>query len=113
MEIARESNALGDSMLLIEKDLSKSFNASEIKSFVERNNQVIQTYSDTYVEAYNAKLNGMSERRFKFYILCASLWCSAWIDAGQQKLTNMTSILMDIDSIPYQNRPTLGWQEWH
>lgn len=43
-KIVKESNALVDSVLLIEKDLSKSFKASEIKVYVERNNQLIQTY---------------------------------------------------------------------
>lgn len=112
--IVKESNALVDSVLMIEKHLANRFKASEIKTYVERNNQLIYTYSDEYVEAYNTALNGMVERRFKssiYYV--ASFWYSAWIDAGQPQLSRLSTDNMDVDSISIQNKTILGRQEWH
>lgn len=114
-QIVKESNALVDSVLLLEKQLSQTFKSSEIRAYVERNNQLIQTYSDAYVQAYHQALNGMVERRFKssiYYV--ASFWYSAWIDVGQPKLGNSNfTFLDDPDPINYQNKPSLGREEWH
>src|SRR5690606_2658323 len=114
-KIVRESNALVDSVLQIEKNLSNTFKSTEIRSYIERNNQLIQTYSDAYVQAYHQALNGMVERRFKssiYYV--ASFWYSAWIDVGQPKLGNSNfTFLDDPDPINYQNKPSLGREEWH
>ncbi len=114
-KIVRESNALVDSVLLIEKALNKSFRDSEIKSYIERNNQLIQTYSDPYVQAYNTELNGMVERRFKASIFAvASFWYSAWLDAGQPKLLTLTpSNLTEDESLNYEQKKILGREEWH
>ncbi len=114
-QIVKESNALVDSVLLLEKQLSQTFKAAEIRAYVERNNQLIQTYSDKYVQAYHEALNGMVERRFKssiYYV--ASFWYSAWVDAGQPKLgTSNLTFLDDPDPINYQDKPSLGREEWH
>ncbi|WP_159638725.1 hypothetical protein [Sphingobacterium composti Ten et al. 2007 non Yoo et al. 2007] len=64
-KIIRESNALVDSVLFIEKQLAQTFKSTEIKSYIERNNQLIQTYADHYVFAYDQVLNGMVQRRLK------------------------------------------------
>lgn len=82
-QIVKESNALVDSVLLLEKQLSQTFKSSEIRAYVKRNDQLIKTYSDTYVQAYHQALNGMVERRFKFSIYyVASFWYSAWVEAS-------------------------------
>lgn len=114
-KIVRESNALVDSVLAIEKQLSLTFNSSQIKSYIERNNQLVYNYSDTYVHAYNSALNGMVERRFRASIFAvASFWYSAWIDAGQPNLSSIQSNIMDdMTEINYQNKKTLGREEWH
>lgn len=111
----RESNALVDSVLTIEKHLSTTFNAAAIRSYIDRNNQLIITYSDHYVNTFNQSLNGMVERRFKASIhQVASFWYSAWIDAGQPKLMNI-SLLMDDGATPidHQNKKIIGREEWH
>ena len=111
--IVRQSNMLVDSVLTIEKQLSQSFKSNEIKSYIERNNQLLQTYSDNYVEAFDKSLNGMVERRFKASIYhVASFWHSAWVDAGQPKLTNL-STNMEEENINFQNKKILGREEWH
>lgn len=99
----------------IEKDLSNTFISTEIRSYIERNNQLIQTYSDKYVEAYDLAKNGMVQRRFKSAIhAVSSFWYSAWIDAGQPKLHS----IQDSDALeePYpnlENKKPLGREEWH
>lgn len=114
-KIVRESNALVDSVLGLEKQLSISFSGAEIKSYIERNNQLVQSYSDPYVHAYDAALNGMVERRFKASIYAvASLWYSAWIDAGQPKFAvQQDKYSLEDSTINYQGKKTLGREEWH
>lgn len=57
----------------------------------------------------------MVQRRFKASIFSvASLWYSAWIDAGQPKLSS-TPLTINIDDevINYQQKKNLGREEWH
>ncbi|MBL1408782.1 zinc dependent phospholipase C family protein [Sphingobacterium faecale] len=114
-KIVRESNALVDSVLQIEKTLSQLFKESERKAYIERNNQLIYTYSDAYATQYHKALNGMVERRLRASILqVASFWYSAWIDAGQPKLSNVKVKETDYPSpIETKNKKTLGREEWH
>lgn len=114
-DIVKTSNTMVDSVLNIEKSLSKSFRESEIKSYIERNNQLILTYSDNYATAYHNALNGMVERRFRASIhTVASLWYSAWIDAGQPKLDNTNQIVSSEDPDENQTiKKSLGREEWH
>ena len=112
-EIVKESNQMVDSVLAIEKKLAQTFKESEIRSYIQRNNQLIYTYSDNYAIAYHNALNGMVERRFRNSIrIVASMWYSAWIDAGQPKLNNLNQ-QTEIEVIPYQDKKTLGREEWH
>lgn len=116
-KIIRESNALVDSVLFIEKQLAQTFKSTEIKSYIERNNQLIQTYADHYVFAYDQALNGMVQRRFKasiFSVASLCLWYSAWIDAGQPKLSSaQLQFTIEQNEINYQQKKNLGREEWH
>lgn len=86
-EMVKTSNAMVQTVLSIEKDLSKKHRNSEIKSYIERKNQLIFTYSDQYATAYHDALDGMVEKQFTSSIhLVACFWYSAWIDAGQPNL---------------------------
>lgn len=112
--IVRESNALVDSVLLIEKQLTKEFKAAERKAYIERNNQLIYTYSDNYAHKYHQALNGMVERRLRSSIFhVASLWYSAWLDAGQPNLSNLRVKETDFEPIDNKNTKSLGREEWH
>ena len=82
-----ESGLLADSVLSIEKELSKQFSADSKYSFEERNGKIIRQYSTAYSVAFNNKLNGMVERRMREAIFCvASFWYTAWVNAGQPNL---------------------------
>lgn len=117
-EIVKKSNSLVDSVLSIEKKLSQQFKPAEIKSYIVRNNQLTLNYSDDYATAYHNALNGMVEKRFRASIhTVASLWYSAWVDAGQPKLVNLKKISQkDIDKNKldnYKDLKSLGRIEWH
>lgn len=114
-KIVKSSNQLVDSVLTIEKKLSQTFNESEIKSYIERNNQLVLTYSDNYATAYHNALNGMVERRFKSSVqMVSSMWYSAWVDAGQPNLNKIShSTTEDEDQTSVKSNKSFGREEWH
>jgi len=87
-----ESAAAADTVLQFEKELSKTFPSDQKFSFEERNGVIIRQYSSAYSNAYNEKLKGMVERRMRQSIYAvASLWYTAWVNAGQPDLTKLTN----------------------
>lgn len=85
-----ESGREADSVLTIEKELSKEFSGDKKYSFEERNNLLVKQYSSAYTIAYNKKLNNMVERRMRQAIFAvASFWYTAWINAGQPDLSSL------------------------
>jgi len=114
-QIIRESNRLVDSVLNIEANLNRQFKASQKKSFIERNNQLVWTYSDNYAIAYHKTMNGMVERRMQKAILrISSYWYSAWIESGQPDLSNIekTKIIDKQDPIDITGKKPIGREEW-
>jgi S1/P1 Nuclease. len=114
-QIIRESNRLVDSVLDIEANLNHQFKASQKKSFIERNNQLVWTYSDNYAMAYHKTMNGMVERRMQKAILrVASYWYSAWLESGQPDLSNVekTKISDKQNDIDVSGKKTIGREEW-
>lgn len=113
-DIVKESNTKVDSVLNVEKELSLSFEESRQKTYLTRNNQLLLSYSDEYATAYHQALNGMVERRFRssiFYV--ASLWYSAWVDAGQPKLSFDPIPVSMVDTPDSPTGKSLGREEWH
>jgi hypothetical protein len=87
-----ESGKEADSVLSFEKELSKQFPVDKKYAFEKRNNLIVKQYSSAYTIAYNNKLNGMVERRMRQSIFCiASLWFTAWVNAGQPDLSGLVS----------------------
>ena len=87
-----ESALEADSVLRFEKELSKQFPGETKYGFEKRNNVVIKQYSSGYSIAYNKKLNGMVERRMRQSIFAvASFWYTAWVNAGQPNLKELTT----------------------
>jgi hypothetical protein len=86
-----ESALAADSVLKFEKVLSNNFPADQKFSFEERNGLTIRQYSSAFTKAYDAKLNGMVERRFRQSIFAiASFWYTAWVNAGQPDLKKLS-----------------------
>jgi len=85
-----ESAKASDSVLLFERELTKSFPADQKFSFEERNGVVIRQYSSAFTIVFNKKLNGMIERRMRQSIAAiASFWYTAWVNAGQPDLKGL------------------------
>lgn len=87
-----ESAAASDTVLKYEKELSKVFPSDQKYAFEERNGITIRQYSSAYTQKYNDLLKGMIERRMKQSISAiASLWYTAWVNAGQPKLLQLSN----------------------
>jgi hypothetical protein len=87
-----ESAAAADSVLTMEKELTKSFPSDQKYAFEQRNGITIRQYSSAFSMAYDAKLKGMIERRFQQSIYAvASFWYTAWVNAGQPDLTTLNN----------------------
>ena len=87
-----ESAAAADTVLRFEKELTQTTPADQKYSFENRNGMTIRTYSTSFTKAYNAKLNGMVERRMRQSIFAvASFWYTAWVNAGQPDLKKLSN----------------------
>jgi hypothetical protein len=86
----RGSHAALDSVLSMEKELTKTFPSDRKYSYEQRGNTTISTYSREFCSSYHQMLNGMVERRLKTSIIAVgSIWYTAWVDAGQPDLTTL------------------------
>lgn len=85
--IVLESNALVGEVLQIEEDLRKRFDQDELYCYEERLERTVRVECESFAKAYAAALDGQVEERFRASILSvASVWYSAWVDAGQPDL---------------------------
>lgn len=92
-EAVKASHLALDSVLRMEKELSKEFPADKKFSFEQRGNTTISVYSKEFCSAYHQRMNGMVERRLKAAILAVGcIWYTAWIDAGQPDLSKLQAV---------------------
>lgn len=85
-----ESANAADSVLSFEKELSKKFPPDKRMAFEPKNNKMAGQRSSAYTVAYDKMLNGMVERRMRQSIFAtASLWFTAWVNAGQPDLSTL------------------------
>lgn len=86
-DVVLASNLLVDSVLQIEKRLSKTFPADQQYCFEDRNNQNIRTPCEAYARAFTEEMEGMVEERFRASIhAIGSFWYTAWLEAGKPPL---------------------------
>ncbi len=86
-----ESANAADSVLTVERNLTKAFSTDQKYSFENRNGVLIRQYSSAFTIAYNKKLDGMIERRMRLSIATtASFWYTAWVNAGQPDLRGLS-----------------------
>ena len=90
-KIVLESARAADSVLTFEKELTQKFPVDKKYAFEDRKGKLIRQYSSAYTIAYNEKLGGMIERRMRQSIFAiASLWYTAWVNAGQPDLKELS-----------------------
>lgn len=81
-----ESFAAKDSVLNLENVISKQFESTKY-SYEVKGRNTIRVYSKEFTNAYHRSMNGMVERRMRQSIYSvASLWYTAWVNAGQPDL---------------------------
>lgn len=84
-----ESHLLVDSVLTIEKELSRDFPSDQQYCYEERLGKTILQPCFDFSKAYHEGLNGMVETRMRETIIAiGNIWLSAWVDAGQPNLTD-------------------------
>jgi hypothetical protein len=89
-DIVLTSNSLVDSVLLIEKDLSRKFSQDKQYCFDRRGETTVRTQCKEYATAYRKRMNGMVEQRLKNSIhAIGSAWFTAWVNAGQPDLSDL------------------------
>jgi hypothetical protein len=87
-----ESAAAADTVLKSEAVLNARFSPDRKYAYEERLGKIIRQYSSAYSKAYSDMLNGMIERRMRQTIFAvASFWYTAWVNAGQPDLRNLTN----------------------
>jgi len=87
-----ESGAASDTVLKYEADLSREFSPDQKYAFEMRNGKLVRQYSSAFTIAYNKKINDMVERRMRESIMAvASFWYTAWVNAGQPDLKQLTN----------------------
>lgn len=87
-----ESAAAADTVLKYEKELTRNFPTDQKFSFEDRNGQIIRQYSSSFSKKYDELLKGMIERRMRQSIYAvASFWYTAWVNAGQPDLKNLSN----------------------
>ena len=107
-----ESAKASDSVLLFEKELSKSFPSDQKFSFEERNGVTIRQYSTAFSIAYDKKLNGMIERRMRQSIYAiASFWYTAWVNAGQPDLKSLANKELSADDLKEFEELNNAWKK--
>ncbi len=106
-----ESAAASDSVLKIEKKLSTQFAADRKYSFENRNGVMIRQYSTDYTIAYNKMLNDMVERRMRQSIYAvACFWYTAWVNAGQPDLKNLSNKTFDQTELSEFEKLNSAWK---
>lgn len=92
-KVVFESHMAKDSVLLFEKKLNNSFATDQKYSFETRGATAIKTYSKEYTKAYSDMMDGMVERRLRAAVnMVGSIWYTAWVQAGQPALDNLSDI---------------------
>lgn len=112
-----QSAAAADTVLRVEKMLRARFSNDQVYAYEERNGQLVRQFSSGYTLAYDRLLNGMIEKRMRASIeAVASLWLTAWINAGQPPLTSLVRLPLPADAMlslqrleeAYKNNPIKG-----
>lgn len=106
-----ESAAGADTVLKTEAVLNARFAPDRKYAFEERSGKIIRQYSTAYSRAYSDMLNGMIERRMRQTIFAvASFWYTAWVNAGQPDLRNLTNLTMSEQEQKEYDELNKQWQ---
>ena len=93
-----QANKLSPNVLQIEKDVSQQFEVDKKYCPETINGFEVQKPCFDFAKAYHDRLGGMVEEQMRRAILAVgSAWYSAWVDAGQPDLSNLTNTPLSIN----------------
>lgn len=79
-----------DSVFLFERKARNLTPEDKRFTYVQKGQNNVKVYSELYAQNYHNLLNGMVERRMRAATFAiASIWYSAWVDAGQPDLNKL------------------------
>ena len=117
-DIVLSSHQLVDSVLLIEKRLSKTFPLDRQYCYEDRNFRNVSLPCPEYALAYAEEMDGMVEERFRASILAiGSAWYTAWARAGRPDLSG-TEVAIEVETTdstkiePTRQSSPHGRQHW-
>ncbi len=96
-KIIKNSHALADELLLIERNTKATFDKDKIYKKTADGNLAKtkykdQIYSKEYAEAFHTAMNGMVEKQLRHSIKdISNFWFTAWVNAGKPNLAEMDS----------------------
>ncbi len=94
--VVKESAAEVDSVLSFEKKLTEEWPEDQKYCYEHRGQVIMKVYCKDFAMAYQKMLGNMQERRMRGSIITtASLWYTAWVNAGQPDLSNLNGEISD------------------
>src|SRR5690554_1038399 len=97
-----ESHSHLDSVLFIEKDLTRKIPSDQKYAFETRGMSTVRQYSQEFALTYYRRMGDMVESRMRKSIeMVGSLWYTAWVNAGQP---NLDELLGKIDHKELQEK---------
>ncbi len=101
-----------DSVLNIEKKLSKKIRADKQYTIAQRGQSNTKTYSTYYANAYHEALDGMVERQMKSSIkLVGDMWYTCWVDAGQPNLDSLIDYQFSEEELALRKKELREWKQ--
>lgn len=111
-QIVMESALAADTVLRLEKELSKSFPSGRKFAYEMRYGKLVRNYATRYVRKYQSLLGDMVERRMRGAIsTTASYWYTAWVNAGMPVLNTLHPGIIADKPLPQPATPMIGRQE--
>lgn len=89
-DAVEESHSYLDSVLYIEKQLSRKMPSDQKYAFEQRGQSTVRQYSQQFALAYYNRMGDMVESRMrKAIVMVGCLWYTAWVNAGQPDLSSL------------------------
>lgn len=107
-DIILDTHTYLDSVLLVESRLRRTYPSDLQNCYEQRLERTVKVECREFASAYHDALDGMVERQMlKSITALGNIWYSAWIDAGQPKLSDVDPYTIEVDTmnieLNYQN----------
>jgi len=89
-QLVQESHACVDTVFAVETDMRLKYPQDRIFVYDEKGTVIKKQYSKEYCDEFNKRTNNQVERRMRRAVFAvASLWYTAWVNAGQPDLSRL------------------------